>query len=338
MSKVLNPFSTTGIGSVPHGNAEEACRLVLRSFDIPFWPQLPRRSFFESMIVQYTEGMPYVKIDEKEQVAWIMRDYSDELDRFYESYTESTRIAISEDYALGLHAFLRIIKGRRFHTLKGHVTGPTTFTLGLKDNHGRLIYFDEELREIAAMLLRAKARWQIDLLRQHAEQVIIFIDEPILSAIGGSTYLGVDNQEVLRLLREMVSAIEEAGGISGIHCCGRADWPLVMQSGITILNFDAYEYFDSLAMYYEDIGAFFERGGYLAWGIVPTSEAIGRVDEEKLTALFGGHLEKLCSRMPGDLVNSRVLLTPSCGTGSRTVEETIKVFQLLIRLKEAMVS
>jgi hypothetical protein len=39
--------------------------------------------------------------------------------------------------------------------------------------------------------------------------------------------------------------------------------------------------------------------------------------------------------VPEELVRSRILLTPSCGTGSRSVDETLKVFQMLMRLKEA---
>ncbi|MDI6727515.1 MAG: hypothetical protein QMD44_01145 [Thermodesulfovibrionales bacterium] len=337
MSEIINPFSTTGIGSLPHRNPEEACELILRTFDIPFWPQLPKRSFRESMIIQYSEGMPYIRTSEKEQEAWIIRDGSDELERFYESCEENTKIAISEDYAMGLHIFLRMIKGRMFRILKGHVTGPLTFTLGLKDNYGRLVYFDEEMREISSMLLKAKVRWQIDLLKQHSDNVIIFIDEPILSAIGSSSYLGVDSEEVLRLLKDMVSAIEEAGGISGIHCCGRADWPLVIKSGARILNFDAFEYFDTLAIYHEDIKSFLKNGGYLAWGIVPTSDAINSVDDKYINELMDDHLKKLYEHIPSELVNSQILITPSCGTGSRSIEETIKVFQLVMRLKEAMV-
>src|SRR5271169_2537574 len=250
MSFHIKPFSTTGIGSLPHRNAGDACELVLRTFDIPFWPQLPNISFRESMIAQYTEGMPYIKIEEHGGKIWVMRDESDELERFYECCTDASKISISEDYAAGLHVFLKMIKGRRFKVLKGHVTGPVTFTLGLKDNEGRLIFFDEELREIAAMLLKAKMRWQIDALKQHAEEVIIFIDEPILSALGGSSYLGVDTVEAFRLLKDMVSAVSHAGGISGVHCCGRADWPMVMETGAQILNFDAFEYFDTLAIYH----------------------------------------------------------------------------------------
>ncbi|MCX8031525.1 MAG: hypothetical protein N3A59_08125, partial [Thermodesulfovibrionales bacterium] len=87
----------------------------------------------------------------------------------------------------------------------------------LKDPYGRLIYFDDELREVASLILQAKARWQIEIFKQFCDEVIIFIDEPILSAIGGSSYLSVNPEEILRLLKDIVSAIEKAGGIAGIH-------------------------------------------------------------------------------------------------------------------------
>jgi hypothetical protein len=332
----IPPLSTTGIGSLPHLSAPEACDLVLKTFDVPFWPQLPKRSFRESMIVQYSEGMPYVRVNEEDQVAWVTRDQSDELERFYESHSETSRIAMSEDYALGLHTFLGRIRGRRFGLLKGHVTGPLTFTLGLKDNHGRYIYFDEELREIAAMVLQAKARWQVDVLRQHAEGAAIFIDEPILSAVGSSAYLGVDTGEVSRLLRAVVSAIEEAGGIPGIHCCGRADWPVVLGSGARIVSFDAYEYFDTLNMYKDEVRDYLDGGGYLAWGIVPTSESIRSVDEDRLMVLMRRNLEQMTKYLPSERVLRQIMLTPACGAGSLSIGETVKAFQLLIRLKEAL--
>lgn len=332
---LIKPFSTTGIGSLPYTNPEEACRNVLETFDIPFWPQLPRLSFREWMIPQYSEGMPYVKIDLKKETICIDRSKSDELERFYESYEDDSRIAISEDYAKGLHTFLRIVK-QRFKFLKGHITGPLTFTLGLKDTEGRLVYFDEELREIALMLLKAKVRWQIDVLKQYADEVIIFIDEPILSALGSSAYLGVNSGEAMRLIEETANTVKEAGGISGIHCCGNADWPSVLKSSIDILNFDAYGYFDAFAIYSDDIRRFLEKGGYLAWGIVPTTDAIKDESFDSIKKRFNYGIEKLSKSIPSELILSRIILTPSCGTGSRSTEETEKIFQLLIRLEEAV--
>lgn len=331
---MLTPRLTTGIGSLPHRKAAEACSLVLGTFDIPFWPQLPNRSFRELMIPQYSEGMPFLKIDEDRQVVWVERDGSDELDRFYEGWTEESRIAISEDFASGLRAFLDVVKGKRFPVLKGHVTGPLTFTLGLKDGQGRPVFFDEELREISLMLLKAKSLWQIDILRQHADGVIIFVDEPILSALGSPGYMGVSGEEALRLLSEITGAIRGAGALSGIHCCGNSDWSMVVGSGADIVSFDAFDYLNTISLYAEDFTGFLRRGGFLAWGIVPTSEAIGSETPESVRRRFDAGMESLSTRLPSDLLTSNMLLTPSCGTGSRSVEETLKIFQILMRLKE----
>lgn len=334
---MFKPFMTTGIGSLPHTDPEEACRLVLGTFDIPFWPQLPKLSFHESMIPQFSEGIPFIKIDEKKEKIWIEREESDDLTRFYEGYSEDSRITISEDYAKGFNIFIRLIKDKQFDFLKGQITGPLTFTLGLKDAEGRLVYFDEELREISLMLLRAKIRWQMDILKPHAKNIIIFIDEPILSALGSTSYLGVDPEEVLRLLRETSDTIKHAGGIPGIHCCGKADWSLVINSDVRIISFDAYGYSDTISMYPAEFTGFLKGGGYLAWGIVPTTEAIIGETPDSIKKRFDVSLERLSKSIPADLLLSQILLTPSCGTGSRDIIETLKVFQLLIGLKESLV-
>ena len=331
---MFRPFSTTGIGSLPHLDADEACGLVLRSFDIPFWPQLPKVSFLESMIPQFSEGMPFIRINRERETIFVRRDESDELERFYEGYHEESRIAMSEDYARGFYSYLKAIKTRHFGALKGQITGPLTFTLGLKDSEGRLLYFDEELRQISLMLLQAKARWQIDHLKHFADEVIIFIDEPILSAIGSTAYLGVSAEETLRLLKEMADAIRNSGGIPGIHCCGNADWPLVIESGIQILNFDAYNYFDNFLIFHEEVTKFLEGGGYLAWGIVPTTDEIAKESPDSIIDVFQERLDALSRHVPRNTLLSHSLLTPSCGAGSRSISEAIKVLQLLIRLKE----
>ncbi len=331
----IKPFSTTGIGSLPHTNVDEAVELVLGSFDIPFWPQLPKLGFRELMIPQYSEGMPGLRVNEAKGDVSVERD-EEEILRFYETCGEECRVAISEDYARGLHLFLKKIEGKSFDLLKGHVTGPLTYTLGLQDKDGKPAYFDEELREIALMLLGAKARWQVEILGKSAEKVIIFIDEPILSALGSTSYVGVSNEEALRLLRQTSDEIREAGGIPGIHCCGRADWPLVMDSGVDIMNFDAYEFAHTLGIYPAEVTSFLEGGGIIAWGIVPTTEDIKKETEESIAELFGKAIDGLSEKIPRDLLLRNIMLTPSCGTGSRTVEETRKIFNILRALKESV--
>ena len=333
---MFTPFMTTGIGSLPHTDPIKACRLVLDTFDIPFWPQFPKLSFHELMIPQFSEGIPFVRIDEHRETVWIERDDSDALTRFYETYSEDLGILISEDYSKGLYTFIKFIEDKHFKFLKGQTTGPLTFTLGLKDSRGKLIFFDEELREISLLILKAKIKWQIEMLKPYTDNVIIFIDEPILSALGSTSYIGVNPEEALRLLRETSDAIKQAGGIPGIHCCGKGDWPLVINSDVNIINFDAYDYAETISLYPTEFTNFLKEGGYLAWGIVPTTDAIREENTESIKRRFDTKLEELSKFIPSTLLLSQILLTPSCGTGSRSVEETVKVFKILIELKKLL--
>lgn len=330
---MFTPFMTTGIGSLPYIEPEKACKLVLDTFDIPFWPQLPKLSFRESMIPQFSEGMPFIKIDERKETIWIERNRSDALTRFYETYSEDWKVAISESYAKGLYTFIGVLKNKRLKTLKGQITGPLTFSLGLKDSKGRPVYFDEELREISLMLLKTKIRWQIEILKPYAEDIIIFIDEPILSALGSTSYISVDPKEALRVLREITDAIKYAGGIPGIHCCGKADWPLVINSNVRIVSFDAYGYIETISMYPAEFTEFFKAGGYLAWGIIPTTDSIREENPDSIKRRFDKSIERISKLIPATLLLSQIMLTPSCGTGSRSIEETLKVFKTLVELK-----
>ena len=331
-------FHSTGIGSLPHRDPVEACAVVLDSVDIPFWPQLPHRSFLESMVPQYSEGFPFVHVGSDS--VYTGKAKEEDLSLFYESIAGKSGFPISESYAAGLYAFIHILKEKkaRYQTIKGHITGPLTFSLSLTDTQKRPIFFDEEMRELSLELLKGKAGWQIDMLKPFAEKVLIFIDEPILTALGTSTYIGVSNDDALRMLKEIVDHIRECGGISGIHCCGKADWPLVLSSGTDVFNFDAYDYWDTLSIYPQEMRTFIEKGGYIAWGVVPTTEEIHGATLELLKDRLDKGLASLeTAGIPKERLRRQSLITPSCGTGSLDVNGAHKVFSLLKDLRNTYV-
>lgn len=335
---MFKSFSTTGIGSLPLSDALEACRVVFEYVTIPFWPQLPRRSFLEFMIPQYIEGFPFARIDGEH--VYVEKGDEQAVSSFYEAIEKDSGFPISKEYALGFYTFMDVLeqRGKKLDAVKGHVTGPLTFTLSLTDNKKRPIYFNEEIRELAIYLLKGKARWQIETLKAFGEKVIIFIDEPILSALGTSTYVGVSTEEALRLLKNVVDYIHDMGAVAGIHCCGKADWPMVIASGIDILNLDAYFYWDTLGIYPDKIKDFINKGGVIAWGIVPTTDAIKKVTlsglKEQLERGLGS-LEKI--GIPSEILRKQSMLTPSCGTGSMEVNDALKVFSLLRELRNTYV-
>ena len=330
----IKPFSTTGIGSLPHTNAADACNLILESVDIPFWPQLPHLGFKELMIPQYIEGFPLASLEDDS--VWAVDGNQEDVFAFYSAMESGKGFPISREYAEGLYTFMEEMRSRSpLPAIKGHITGPLTFMLGLTDREKRPLYFDEEKRELALALLKGKAIWQIQLLKKFAKDVIIFIDEPILSALGTSMYVGVAEEEAARLLRETVKAIRVAGGISGIHCCSRAHWPLIVASGVDILNFDAYFYAESLAIFPEEVKHFVNSGGTIAWGVVPTTEEIRKTDLKTIENKLRHALDILTNiGVDREKVQNQSMLTPSCGTGSLDVKDAEKVFSFLKRLKD----
>ncbi|MCP5116366.1 MAG: hypothetical protein GY953_36515, partial [bacterium] len=168
--------------------------------------------------------------------------------------------------------------------------------------------------------------------RQVGESVICFLDEPILSAFGSSTYVSVTRDDVVAKLGEVIEAIRAEGAIPGIHCCGNTEWPIPMDAGADIVNFDAFDYGETMALYPEAVKRHLESGKVLAWGIVPTnSEKIRAQTVDSLVAKFDAQVDDLAAKagIDRELILRQALITPSCGTGSIPVADSERVYMLL---------
>ena len=170
-------------------------------------------------------------------------------------------------------------------------------------------------------------------------RVLLFVDEPVLAAFGSSSYLYISEENVLEMLGEVFSAIEDAGGITGIHVCGNSDWGVIVRSGVQVVNFDAYFYGESISLYPEQVKALFDRGGSIAWGIVPTTQVVNRESADSLTgrmeACFDAMTRKGFSKA---LLRERAMLTPSCGTGNLSAGEARRVFELLAEVRKRLMA
>jgi methionine synthase II (cobalamin-independent) len=324
----------TAIGSLPHTDAAAACELVLTTLrQAPAWPQLPRRDFHENMYVQYSEGLPGCVIDrfnakiycEKQEGFW------QEAEAFYEDCVENRtgRFAISPDFAAGLYEFVERVKQgeRTYPILKGQVTGPISFGLTVTDENNRPILYDETYCDLLVRLLGMKARWMRDLLVSTglAERVLIFFDEPYLSMVG-SALVSIDPDFVVEALDRCVEQVE---GLTGVHCCGNTDWSLLLRSQVDIINFDACEYLENLALYPRELQAFLERGGRLAWGLVPNSERVFSEDSIGLRAQLKLGLALLVERgIPEELLRRGMLVTPSCGLDGAEVDAAEAAYKM----------
>jgi methionine synthase II (cobalamin-independent) len=345
-------FLATGIGSVPFIEAERGVDFALGHLpDAPFWPQLPQRDLTEHLEIQFTEGMPRVVIDrDKGRVHFdTAGDYSEDFAAFYETYLaamdpesgsgDCSAAAISPAYAAGIDALENRLSrsGGRRPFVKVQVTGPCSLALTVTDENKRAIYYNDEFRDVIVKALAMKCRWQIQKFRRHAGRVICFIDEPILAAFGSSTYVAVRREDMVALLAEVVDAAHADGALAGIHCCGNTEWSIPIDAGADIVNFDAFGFGDTIVMYAGAVKAHLERGGCLAWGIVPTSTAIREQTVDSLAANFEAAMDRLAAKgIDKRLIAEQALLTPACGVGTLSPADADKVLTLTAALSRAM--
>jgi len=325
----------TAIGSLPHTDAAAACDLVLNTVpEIPFWPQLPHTDFREGMEVQYCEGLPGVVLDPAKQRMYFdtSRDMTAELEKFYENYMRENleHFRISPDFSRGLDAIekrLSLEKPAALRWFKNQVTGPITMGLGRVDENKRAVYYHEVLRDVIVKGCEMKARWLLNKFKFLGCPQICFIDEPILSAFGSSTYVSVQRPDVVQYLHEVIEAVHKEDGLAGVHCCGNTEWTILIDAGVDIISFDAFEFGETIAYYPEKIREFLGRGGILAWGVVPTSVKIGQETAESLVLKLNTLVNNLSSKgVDKNLIWEQCLVTPSCGTGSMPVDLAEKVF------------
>ncbi len=323
----------TVIGSMPHTDPLAACSQVTRYLkDIPAWPQLPKRSFLENMYVQFSQGFPGVVVKEDSIYIDRSQDLAQPLEQLYTAYLENDvdKYPVSPEYAPGFHRFLTL-ENLSPRAVKGQITGPISWGLTVTDENRRAIIYDDILGDAAAKLLRLKASWQEKKLKEISKNTIIFVDEPYMVSFG-SAFFSVSRERVISLLEEVFAGIS---GLKGVHCCGNTDWTVLLDTSVDILNFDAYNFAQSLSLYPAEVKKFLDRKGTIAWGIVPN-------DEESLAketvASLRDRLEEAMAPFTRKGIRFKQLieqglLTPSCGLVSLASEEaSARALELLVEL------
>ncbi len=331
----------TIIGSMPHKDPVRACDLIARYLkDLPAWPQLPARSFLENMYVQYAEGFPGLTVDEAKKHLHIetSRDYGAALEALYTAYLRDDPDAfpIGEDHAAGLYAFLRRTDLDP-RAVKGHVTGPISWGMTVTDQDRKAILYDDVLGDAVPKLLKLKGAWQERQLTKLGKDTITFVDEPYMASFGSSVAAGSfsDPARTAALIDEV---FEGLAGLKGIHCCGNTDWSVILRTKLDILNFDTYNYAESLTLYADEVKAFVGRGGCIAWGVVPNTA--DTVEKEDVTALRERLEEAMAPFTRNGLrfrdLAAHSIITPSCSLAGLTEDGAEQALDLLVTLSQEM--
>ncbi|MCU1370532.1 MAG: hypothetical protein JWO77_1726 [Ilumatobacteraceae bacterium] len=310
----------TSIGSLPHADRAAAIRFVLdRTAELPAAPTLPGIDPLEMMIPQALWGIPGVTVADDG------------------SFSIADPGALDPDAPLGdreladrpfttWRQFLDAVADRT-GPIKLQLTGPITLGLALVDAGAPVaVAF-----AVASSAVTTRARDLVALAEARAPgapRVVVF-DEPGL--VGGlRTDLPLPGDQVVDVLSGALATIE-GKALTGVHVCGPADWRLIMQAGPGLLSMPVGADVTGSA---GALGSYLERGGWVAWGAVPTDGPLGEHNSRCWRHLSAQWCELVQNGCDPVLLRRQALVTPVCGLALHDETQADHVFTLTRQLAE----
>jgi len=278
---------TTAMGIMPHTDVGKALGLAL-GLDIPFWPQLPNVSFYEDMYVQTSENFPGVVVDpDGEKVGFSTAKFEEELGDYSQRMAESETFALSRSYSAVYHRFLAKDL-QDYPAIRGQVTGPVSLGFRVTDEDSRPIIYNEGVRTLLFDFIQRKANIQYWQLKEKNQNAFVWLDEPGL----GWVFSGLSGYNDVQARQDYQSFLAGFDGPRALHLCASINLPYLLELGVELLSFDAYQIELMPKGYTNAVADFLRGGGTISWGIVPTdSESLSKETPETLARLLSGYWE-----------------------------------------------
>jgi hypothetical protein len=315
--------SVTGIGSLPFTSACEATQAIAEYCpELPFWPQLPRLSENESVIGQ---GLG-ILMDwiEPRSSGYGYQVKEGGIDAVVEALHSSSGRLTSAS-AAGFVAFEKAMKYGAFPSslgVKGQIEGPITLATHLFYRE-RAFLADTSLFAAVAFHVSQIVCWQIERLKVLGQPVLMFVDEPAL-CLDTAVSNGISQKCRLNALSSIFEDVRARGALGGLHCCAARPFARMCLARPDILSFDAHQ---GLEQFFADPHAlhFSRNGGWVAYGIVPTSPRLSAVDP---ASLFSRWL--IAASMAGEPQEfaQRALITATCGLGLLDAASVVESFNV----------
>jgi methionine synthase II (cobalamin-independent) len=320
----LQPGLATACGSLPHADPIEACALVLDTLPgLPAVPALPRWRPAEGMLGQGAWGIDGVEVAADGS---LVVDGA-AIDRHAAGVDDT---ALPSEAFAATTAFLDALAARGWSgPVKLQCTGPVT--LGTALVAGGAAPRDAFPAAGAAVRRRARALVAEARRRLPDNPLVVVVDEPSLGAATlGDGPVGVE--EAVDLVSGTLGTLE-AVAVAGLHCCSYADWGAVLRSGPHLLSLPV-EIAASLRP--SDLGPFLERGGWVAWGAVPTNAPLAPVDGGGVPRLWRSLAARWHALADGGvdpvLLRRRALVTPACGLARHDQSQAVLALRLTAAL------
>jgi len=338
MSKAKPKFAATMMAFVPFRDMGQTLKVILECFpEAPCWPVLTRS------MRHMLEGIPCLIFDrEKKQV---LMDFSPEREaellEFYERVEAQDLdfFATSPETAPGFYALIEKLRHERPPELKWiafQTAGPVLLADTLKQTDGTPVYHNETLRDVLTKGINMKTRWLEKKINEEVPGVEVVAGLPETTLINFTSAGGSGSrEEIIRLIDE---GFADLNCLTWIHCCANIDWTLLIDSTVDVINFDAYQHTEIIALYHKEFKAFLERGGMLAWGIVPVSnELIEKEDTQSLMEKLEYGINLLVSKgIDEALLAESSWVMPACDAVLLTPENADRAFKMTREISDKL--
>ena len=275
------------MGIMPHRDVDRALELAL-SLDIPFWPQLPNMSIYEDMYVQASQNFPGVSVDfDRERLVFSTAKFGQELDDYFIKMENPETFMLTEKYSMVFHRFLSAGL-QDYRAIRGQVIGPVSFGFKVLDEQLRPIIYNDEVRAVLFDFIQKKANIQYQQLKKRSSNAFVWLDEPGLGYVF-SAFSGYNEQHAKADYRDFFDGLQSP---KGLHLCADVNLPYLLELGVEILSFDAYQIEFMPKEYAGAVAGFLNRGGVIAWGIIPTeSTTLAAQTPDTLAAILSDYWE-----------------------------------------------
>jgi len=323
---------TTAMGIMPHRDIQRALEVAL-SLDIPFWPQLPKVSYFEDMYVQALENFPGVRIDaSRQKIDFDLSRFYEELPSYFEKAEDPRTFRLTKEFSLVYHRFLEQNLSQ-YAAIRGQMISPISLGLKVVDEDQKSINYHDEVREVLFDFIQKKMNQQYRELRERNANAFVWVDDPGLALI----FSALSGYNEVAARTDFDRFLEGLEGPKGVHLCAKPDWDFLLKSTIDILSFDSFNC-GVLIINYPSLKDFLERGGVISWGIVPTyTELLEQETADSLMEKLEAFWEDLSRKgMDSEKLLRQSLLAPAtCNLLNPDKEKTVeKAFEVLGELSK----
>jgi hypothetical protein len=313
LGDMVRPGAVTGVGSLPHRSAHDAAAFALREYDVPAIPSLPRRSPAEGMIAQAVVGIAGVTLGQYGSIAVDI----DALDPGAAVHTD-----LANDAFTSMRTFLSTAVGRGLRgPVKWQFVGPVTLGAALT----RVGVPADRAFAVAAGAVRAHAAALAAAVAESlpASPQIVWLDEPWFGELMQPGF-PIAPEPAIDLLSSAMAVLEPVATV-GVHCCADVDIASLLDAGPAVLSVPVDESLAAVAGY---LVRFLERGGCIAWGVVPTDGPIVTTSERSWRQLSDVWCELVRRGCDPVVLRQQSMVTPHCGLGLHTPSVADRVVKL----------